>query len=264
MKSTTTESITKEYDAFVFDLDGVVWKGMTPIKGAVDKINELISNKKEVRFLTNNATKTRGTTAKRLLDLGLKTKVEHVYTSGYATALYLNKNYPGSKIHIMGTEELKKEIELQDFKTVDRGADFVVAGLDKSFTYEKLNQALQNVVEDGAKIIACNMDNSYPTEEEIRPGAGSIVTALMVASGRPTEIVIGKPSTTCYDLILEELDFPKPRCLMVGDKIQTDLLGARQAGMSTCMVLSGIGCKADIEELSFYPEHVIDSVCSIA
>ncbi len=257
-------SIIKEYDAFVFDLDGVVWKGLTPIEGAVDKINELIGENKEVRFLTNNATKTRRTTAKRIIDMGIKTKVEHVYTSGYAAALYLNKNHPGSKIHVMGTSELKEEIKAQDFKLVDRGADFVVAGLDKDFNYEKLNQAVQNITQDGAKIVACNMDASYPTEDEFKPGAGSIVTALIVASGKPTDVIIGKPSKTCYELILEELDLPKPRCLMVGDKIQTDLLGARQVGMSTCMVLSGVGCKTDIEEHNFHPEHVIDSVCGIA
>lgn len=256
--------ITKDYDAFIFDLDGVIWKGLTLIDGAVDKINELIAMDKKVRFLTNNATKTRRTTAKRLMDLGVETRIEDVYTSGYAAALYLNKNHPGSKIHVMGTQELEKEIKAQDFKIVNREADFVVAGLDKEFNYDKLNQALQNVIEDDAKIIACNMDNSYPTEKEIRPGGGSIITALVVASGKPIEKIIGKPSPTCYELILEELKVPKPRCLMVGDKIQTDLLGARQAGMSTCLVLSGIGTKKDTENFNFIPEHVIDSVSLIS
>ena len=257
-------SIIEEYDAFVFDLDGVIWKGLTPIEGVVDKVNELISQDKKVRFLTNNATRTRRTTAKRIIDLGIKTKIENVYTSGYAAALYLNKNHPSSKIHVMGTAELKEEIEAQDFKLVDRGADFVVAGLDKEFNYEKLNLALQNVIQDEAKIIACNMDRSYPTENEIKPGAGSVITALIVSSGKSAELIIGKPSATCYELILDELNLPKPRCLMVGDKIQTDLLGARQVGMSTCMVLSGVGCKADIKDCNFQPEHVIDSVSSIA
>ena len=255
--------IADHYSAFVFDLDGVVILGKEAVPGAVEAINKLKNSGKQIRFLTNNASKKRETTARLLQGLGIETEVSEIITSGFATARYIAKNFGKIDIHVLGTDELKAEMFDAGLKVVERNAQIVVTGLDREFNYSKLDLALQNIIVDGAKFIACNCDPAYPEKDATRPGAGSIVAALSCCANKQPDIIVGKPSLPCYEIVLETLNYKPADCLMVGDKIETDLSGARNAGMSTALVLSGIGKIEDIVRLNFTPEHVIPSVASL-
>lgn len=251
------------YKAFVFDLDGVIWLGKEAVPGAVEAVNKLKSLGKEVRFLTNNASKKRETTTRLLQGLGIETNNSEVITSGFATAKYLAKKFGNVDVYVLGTNELREEMREAGLNIVERNAEIVAVGLDREFNYSKLDQALQNIIVDGAKFVACNCDPAFPEKNATRPGAGSIVAALACCAGRQADIIVGKPSLPCYEIVLETLNLAAKDCLMVGDKIETDLSGGRNAGMSTALVLSGIGKAEDIKRLNFTPEHVIESVATI-
>lgn len=257
-------NIAEKYAAFVFDLDGVVILGKEAVPGAVEAINKLKNSGKQIRFLTNNASKTRQTTALLLQGLGIETEISEIVTSAFATAKYIEKNFGKIDVHVLGTDQLKEEMLNVGLKVVERNAGVVAVGLDREFNYSKLDLALQNIIVDGAKFIACNCDPAYPEKNAKRPGAGAIVAALSCCASKQPDIIVGKPNLPCYEVVLETLNLNPKDCLMVGDKIETDLLGARSAGMNTALVLSGIGKIEDIERLNFTPEHVIPSVASIS
>ena len=255
--------IAEKYQAFIFDLDGVIILGKEAVPGSVNAVNKLKSMGKQIRFLTNNASRKRETIAGLLQGLGIDTETSEIITSGFATARYIAKKFGKIDVHILGTEELKEEMRNQGLKIVDRNAQVVAVGLDREFNYSKLDLALQNIIVDGAKFIACNCDPAFPEKDATRPGAGAIVAALSCCANKQPDIIIGKPSLPCYEIVLETLNCAAKDCLMVGDKIETDLLGGRSAEMATALVLSGIGKHEDTQRLNFIPEHIIASVASL-
>jgi HAD superfamily hydrolase (TIGR01450 family) len=249
-----------KYEAFVFDLDGVVWLGPKAIPGVAEAVNELKRNNKKIRFLTNNACDHREKQFNKLIKQGIDAELEEVFTAGSATALYVLQNFGKCKVHVMGTSDLAREMTDLGHKLVERNADVVVTGLDKEFNWEKLNAAFQNIHCDKARLIACNGDPTYPSEGRILPGAGSNLASLVTACGRDADIIVGKPNAEIFSLVLSTLNLKPEKCLMTGDKIETDIIGARQVGMASALVLTGIGSREDTVRTGVIPEHIFSSV----
>lgn len=247
---------------FVFDLDGVVYRGMQPLPGAVDTIATLRQFEHQVYFFTNNSTQTRSTYAEKLRGMGIPADEEHIMTSSYATALYLSeKGAQGAAALVVGEEGPRVELSAIGMRLVEDGAtegvDYVVVGMDREFTYEKLKKAQQAIFK-GAEFVATNRDNTFPLEDGLLvPGGGAIVSAIEAATG-VTPAVIGKPETYAMRKVLDVAHASPEDSVIVGDRLDTDILVGKRLGATTVLVLTGVTTEKDLETAA--PERRPDVV----
>ena len=246
--------------ALVIDLDGSVYHGTKLIEGAAEALNRL-TERYAVLFLTNNSTRSRAEYVQRLAQFGIPAVKEQLITSGYAAVRYLQTNYSETRFFVLGSPGLKEELREHQIALCAESCDGVLVGLDKEFTYAKLQQALTFLLH-GAVFIATNTDPYLLTSEGIKPGAGSLVAALETASGRKA-IVTGKPSAFIAALIQEQLQLPPREILVVGDNLQTDILMGRTGGMRTTLVLTGASKREDVERLRIQPDYVLPSITDL-
>lgn len=247
---------------FVFDLDGVIYRGSAVMPFAAETVSALRSSGHTVFFLTNNSARTRTSYAEKLHGMGIECDVEAVMTSSYATALYLReKGVSGARVLCIGEEGVRVEMEWSGQQPVepseDCRADYVVVGIDRQITYLKIKAAQQAILH-GAGFIATNRDATYPLENDrVEPGAGAIVAAIEVCSGS-TPHLVGKPETYSLDKILELTGTEAKDALMVGDRLDTDILVGKRAGVRTALVLTGLTKRDQVRSLS--PERMPDLV----
>ena len=225
-------------EILVVDLDGVVWLGGKIIEVNVGALRRL-QGEYEVYYVTNNSTRSRVDYASKLRSLGLNVDESHVITSGRAATLWLKAYTRISRVYVIGEEGLKWELEIEGYEVVDRGADAeaVVVGLDRSLTYSKLSEALTALLR-GAYFVATNPDPTLPLEDKLVPGAGAIVEALKVASGRKPDVVAGKPNPWILKSTLGEIDYG--RVAVIGDRLDTDVELALRLGARPVLVLTGV------------------------
>ena len=247
--------------AYILDLDGVVYHGRTVIPGACKSIDRLRSSGSRVIFLTNNATRTREAIARRLVDMGIPCDAGDVISSAYATSVYIKEKYGSSTIYPIGEQGLIEELERAGHTINGLDADHVVAGLDREFTYGKLTRALELLM-NGAGFIATNTDAMLPIEHGFLPGAGSMVAAIQAASGVVPDVV-GKPNKPIMDVLLKEYGLKSEECVMVGDRLETDILAGIRAGMRTVLVLTGASGIEDIESSGIRPDTVLGSIADL-
>ena len=194
-----------KFKAVVFDLDGVVYRGKSPIPGVPQEIARL-QKKIEVLFFTNNATKSRDDYVRHLADFGIRANRAEIMTSSFGCAHYIAEKYgKGRKVFVVGEQGLVSELRdsagAEIIESV--GADVVACGLDRGINYRKLDLAVRNLAA-GAKFVLANNDPTYPTENGFSPGSGAIAAAISYAASRKPDVVIGKPSTYLLDKLLEE------------------------------------------------------------
>jgi HAD superfamily hydrolase (TIGR01457 family) len=247
--------------AYILDLDGVVYHGRVVIPGACESIDRLRSSGTRVLFLTNNATRTREDIASRLKDMGIPCSAGDVISSAYATSVYIKEKYGSSTIYPVGEQGLVEELKRAGHTINELDADHVVTGLDREFTYEKLTRALELLM-NGAGFIATNTDAMLPTEHGFLPGAGSMVAAIQAASGVEPDVV-GKPNKPIMDVLLKEYGLKSEECVMVGDRLETDILAGIRAGMHTVLVLTGASGIGDIGSSGIRPDTVLDSIADL-
>lgn len=250
--------------AFVFDLDGVIWLGNNSIPGVAQALAFLRSKKRQIRFFTNNASLHRSEYVSKLASMDIEANIEEVLSSGYSATRYATRTFGKCKIHVMGSQGLKQELQEAGHSLVERGAQLVIVGYDRTFNWEKLDCAFQNVYEDKARFIACNMDKRYVEKESMRPGTGASVAALSYCLEAEPDVVAGKPHQPMIDALFDTLECEPQESLLIGDKLYTDIACGRRAGMQTVLVRTGQGAE---EEQKITPEtapdQVIDSVADI-
>ena len=259
------------YELFIFDLDGVLYTGNILVPNADTIIEKLKSKNKRIYFLKNNSTKTRKDFIKKLSNLNIKFNIENIYTSAFSTAYYLNKNYPDEKkAYVIGQNGIKEELRQFNFKIIEKFdpenlVNFVIVGLDQFFNYEKLTIAYHHLIND-AKFIATNDDPSLPSENLPLPGAGSMVKALEICSGKKPIITIGKPNSFMINLIIEKENIDRNKAIMIGDRLSTDILAGINSKIDTLLVKTGSGN----EELNnkklnhIKPNYILNSVEEMA
>jgi len=237
----------------IFDLDGVVYLGTTPIPGAIEALNELARSGHQLFFLTNNSTQSRQTYADRLSGMGYPAAPDQVMTSAYATGLYLrSQGAAGKRVYVVGESGLRQEMELAGLRVVDLDdptpADYVVAGLDRQLTFAKLQRAHHEISVHGATFVATNRDATYPTESGEIPGGGAIVAPIEVSTG-VRGVTIGKPEPGTWLEILDLAGVGPEDAIMVGDRSETDIMGAKAVGLHTVLTLSGVTTPAMVDAL---------------
>lgn len=233
----------------ILDMDGVIWRGDEAVGNLPTIFSEINRIGLDYVFATNNSTNTIVGYQEKLRSMGLEVEPERILTSGVATLLYLQENYPNNKnLFIIGSDSLKSSAKERGFNLVNLEnnlrADFVLVGLDKNFNYAEIEFAA-NQIFDGAIFLATNTDSTFPTPHGPIPGAGVMVAAVKTASGTEP-IVIGKPSPNMYTQAIKTMHLEPDQVLCVGDRLSTDILGAQNGGFHSAFVLSGVNSMADL------------------
>ena len=258
----------KKYKAILFDGDGVLWKKNQPLPG-LQEIFELISKINiQWALITNNNTYTVEDCLDKLTGFGIPAKPHNVYTSSTAAAKYILDKYgQDSRLHVIGVRGLTKTLEDAGFK-FSQGEEIpagdvkaVVAGMDPLLTYQKVTTAVRLILE-GAEFIATNTDGTYPTPDGIYPGTGMVIGALHYSSGVEPQIT-GKPHPFIFRTALQALGVQCGETLMVGDRLNTDILGAGQVGIDTAAVLTGITSLDEISHSDIKPDFIFEDLISL-
>jgi len=248
----------KEYSGYLIDLDGTMYRGNEPIDGAATFINAL--NKKDIPylFLTNNSTSTQESVAQKLTDMGIETTADHVFTSSMATAKYIKQKNAQARCLVIGEEGLYDAIKKEGLAIADHSWDYVIIGLDRQITYEKLTQACL-AIREGAEFISTNGDIAIPTERGLLPGNGALTSVITVSTG-VQPIFIGKPEQIIMEQALDVLGTTKDDTIMIGDNYQTDILAGINAKLDTLMVFTGVTRHEEYPHLKVKPTYNIQNL----
>lgn len=254
----------RELNGFIFDLDGTVYLGDRLISGAKETIELLRAQGKKVLFLSNYPLETRLAKVAKLSRLGIEVDVEEVINSIYVLTRYLAAHHKHVKVLPVAESVLIEKITRAGiYITYEPAeADFVVISWDRGFNYDKLNLALQ-AVRHGAKMIATNPDMTCPVEGGVVPDAGGMIGAIEAVTGKKVDLIAGKPSKIMAEAAIEALGLNPWECIMIGDRLETDILMGKQAGMKTALVMSGVSQQEDIGRLNIRPDYLMDSIAGI-
>ncbi len=249
----------KNCELFLFDMDGTLYLGDNVYEGAIELMEDLPRLGKKYIYLTNNSSRAGTDYITRLQRLGFPCEAENVFTSGMATGMFLNQNYPGAKVYLVGTKAFERELLSYGINLVQEDAEIVVAGFDTELVYEKLNKAV-HFLRRGAVFIAANPDWVCPMpEDEVLPDCGSICALLTASSGVKPEF-IGKPNRNMIDVISKMTGIPNEKICAVGDRIYTDIAVAQNAGSVSVLVMSGETDEKILSEAERKPDYVLADV----
>ena len=262
--------------ALIIDMDGVLWHGNNAVSGLKDFFIALRESTIPFVLATNNASLTQQQYVDKLASMGVDVERNEILTSSMATASYMDKHQPADKrrVFVIGEAGLRQPLidygfTLTDLYQVDQpekgiineGADSVVSGLDRQLTWDKLATATLNL-NAGATFYATNSDTSLPTELGVVMGNGGTLAALEAVTGVKA-ISIGKPEPILYQQALQTLGTTAANTIAIGDRLNTDILGAVNAGMRSIMVLGGISTEADIELVDYEPTWLMQDIQEI-
>jgi len=243
----------------LIDMDGVLYRGRTGLPGGPELIAFLRERGIPYLLVTNNSTLTPAQFVLRLGRMGIDVSQDLIMTSGVATSAYLaTLAPPGTKVNVVGEPALIKELEGRGFVIAGRDAEYVVCGWDKGINFDKLKTACL-AIRDGATFIGTNADKTYPLEKDLIPGAGSIL-AFLVAATDVEPIVVGKPEPIMIEQSLRMLGARPEETAILGDRLDTDILGGHRAGILTIMLLTGISTEAEAAACDAPPDLIFDDL----
>ncbi|MCG5252699.1 TIGR01457 family HAD-type hydrolase [Brevibacillus agri] len=249
----------KPYKGYLIDLDGTIYRGNEPIPGAAEFVRYLKANRIPYLFLTNNSSASAERVAARLSGMGVEATAQDVYTTSMATVEYLQEKAPaGASVYAIGEEGLLSQLEAAGFRLTADDPAYVIVGIDRAFTYEKLTIATR-AIRAGATFIATNADAALPTDNGLFPGNGSLVAAVSVASATKP-IVIGKPEPIIVRYALSVLGTEASETLIVGDNLFTDIEAGANSGLDSLLVLTGYSTREEAARHAVQPTHIANDL----
>jgi NagD protein len=246
---------------FLIDMDGVIYRGGELIAGADRFINRLVREEIPFLFLTNNSQRTRRDVAMKLSRLNIAVSETHIYTCAMSTARFLATQKANGTAYVIGEGGLLMALHENGYAVVDHDPDYVVVGEGRTVNLEMLETAVQMIL-NGAKLIATNLDPNCPTRNGTRPGAGATVAYLEAATGCHA-MNCGKPSPIMMRGARKELGLATSQTVMIGDTMDTDILGGVQMGYQTILVLTGTTSREAVDSFSYHPDLILDSIDEI-
>ncbi len=254
----------RDYQGYIFDLDGTTYRGEALVPGARRVVETLRARGCRVVFVSNKPLEPSARYAEKLTHLGISTAPEDVINSTQALIYYLQEHHPRARLFVIGEEALLDEFRAAGFVLADAvdEIDVVVASFDRTLDYAKLNMAHQALV-CGARFYATNADKTCPVEGGEIPDCAGVIAFLEATTDRQIELVAGKPSLHILGAALERLGIREGDCLMVGDRLATDICMGNRAGMDTALVLTGVTAREDLAAGDVQPTYVLDSVADI-
>jgi 4-nitrophenyl phosphatase len=256
-------------ETLLIDGDGVLWRGDRAIPG-LDRFFDIVRLRgMRWALLTNNNTRTVGEYLVKLAGFGIEADAGQIFSSSTATADYLKKRYgPGAPVHAVGMSGVIETLQEAGFlvsfgeEMPDHNVVAVAAGMDRSLTFDKAKVATRLIL-GGAEFVATNTDGTYPSPDGLSPGTGMVIGALRGTTGI-TPTVIGKPEQAIYTAALETMKADKATTAMIGDRLETDILGARRMGIPTIGVLTGVSTREQMVESDIQPDVVYESIAELA
>ncbi|MBI5967242.1 MAG: HAD-IIA family hydrolase [Deltaproteobacteria bacterium] len=253
-----------KFSGYIFDLDGTIYRGEKLISGAKETIEKLKILGKRIVYLSNKPLQTREDYAAKLSRLGIPTEPSEVINSSLVMAQWLSKKAPGATVFIIGEPPLIAEMAQKGFRFSEEPGEiqFVIASFDRTFNYHKLNIALQ-AVKRGAHFVATNPDRTCPVEGGEIPDCAAMIGAVEGATGKKVETIVGKPSEIMIQIAVDAMGLHLRDCLLVGDRLETDILMGKKVGMATALVLTGVTNRETLGQSNIQPDYVWESVAEI-
>ena len=252
---------------YIFDLDGVIYRGERPLPGVKETLTQLRKRGDKICFLTNNSTLSRSGLQKKLTQMGIEVNLEDLFPSSYLAAIYLSHKIKrkNTMVLVFGEEGLFEELSQAGIKLTSKAkdADYVVVGMDRKFNFEKLKLAYEAIL-NGAKFVATNRDVTYPVEEGTIPAAGAIVKALEVSTHKRA-LLLGKPRLFGLKTVMKSKGYTSGDAILVGDRLETDILAGKKLKITTVLILSGITLEKMLQKAppSLKPNYVIHSLLDL-
>jgi len=246
---------------FICDMDGVLYHGSRLLPGVKEFVDWLKDQGKAFLFLTNSSERTPVELKQRLLRLGIEVGEKHFMTSALATASFLAAQCPNGRAYVIGETGLTQALYEVGFSMDDRNPDYVVVGETRSYNYEKIETAIHLVL-GGAKLIGTNPDLTGPTEKGIAPACRSLVAPIEMATRRQAYF-IGKPNPLIMRDSLKRLGCRREDTVIIGDRMDTDIIAGIESEIETVLVLSGITRQEDLIQFPYKPDYVLEGVCKI-
>ena len=247
---------------YLIDMDGVLYRGSELIPGADSFVAELRARQIPFLLLTNNSQRTRRDVVAKVARLGIDVEDEHIFTSAMATARFLAQQKPNGTAFVIGEGGLLNALHQNGYAVVDHEPDYVVVGEGRTFNLELVEAAVRMIL-GGAKLIATNLDPNCPTQDGVRPGCGAMVAMLELATG-VRAFSVGKPSPVMMRAARKELGLATDETTIIGDTVETDILGGVQLGYHTVLVLSGGTRQEDLQRYAYRPEIIVDSLAEFS
>jgi NagD protein len=258
--STNLERI-REKKGFVCDMDGVIYHGPKLLPGAKEFVDWLKREGKQFLFLTNSSERSPRDLRQKLLGLGIDVDEKHFITSALATASFLASQCPNGRAYVIGENGLINALYEVGFSMDDRNPDYVVVGETRTYNFEKIENAVHLVLK-GAKLIGTNTDLTGPTERGIAPACRALISPIELATGRQAYF-IGKPNPLIMRDALRRLQCRREDTIIVGDRMDTDIISGIESEMETILVLSGITSEEDLIKFPYRPDHILGGVGDI-
>ena len=251
----------KPLKSYLIDMDGVLVSGRTLIPGADQFIERLKAQGAEYVVLTNNPIYTPGDLAHRLQTMGLNVPAERIFTSAIATARFLQSQKPNGTAFVIGESGLTEAVHNVGYVITDQDPDYVVLGETHTYNLDRITTAIR-LIADGARFMATNPDPSGPSESGLVPACGAMAALIETASGM-SPFFVGKPNPLMMRSALNYLDVHSEDTVMVGDRMDTDILAGVESGMETILVLTGVTSRGDVARYPYQPTRIVESVAEI-
>jgi NagD protein len=243
---------------FLIDMDGVIYRERQLMPGADRFIASLHERGIPFTFLTNNSQRTRRDVAMKLARMGIFVEEGNIFTCAMATARFLAAQKPHGTAFVIGEGGLLQALHTNGYAIVDEDPDYVVVGEGRTFNMEIVEAAVRMILR-GSKLIATNIDPNCPTSHGLRPGCGAIVAMLETATGLKA-FSVGKPSPVMMRAARKELNLATDETIMIGDTMETDILGGVSMGYHTALVLTGSTRREDLKHYAYRPDLILDSI----
>ncbi|TXC91197.1 TIGR01457 family HAD-type hydrolase [Metabacillus litoralis] len=248
----------KTYKGYLIDLDGTMYRGSEQIEAASEFVTYLAKNNLPYLFVTNNSSQTPQQVAEKLNRFQISATKESVFTTSQATANYISEEKENATIYVIGEEGLKQALINNGHQLVDDHPDYVVIGIDREISYEKLSKACI-AVRNGATFISTNGDIAIPTEKGLLPGNGALTSVISVSTNT-SPIFIGKPERIIVEQALQQLGVAKQDTVMVGDNYATDIMAGINCGLDTLLVHTGVTTREHLVHYPIQPTYTVDSL----
>ena len=251
----------QKYKNYLMDMDGVLVRGSTPIPGAQQIIDIFNQEQTGYLVLTNNPMYTPRDLAHRLASVGLNVPEERIFTSSIATARFVQHQRPNGKAYVIGESGLTNAIHEAGYIITDREPDYVVLGETHGYNIAAITKAIRLILA-GARFVATNPDPIGPGEGGMLPACGAMAALIEKATGI-TPFFVGKPNPLMMRSALNYLHAHSEETIMIGDRMDTDIVGAVSSGMATALVLTGVTKMDEVRLYPYQPTHILDSIADL-
>ncbi len=253
--------VLRNKKGFICDMDGVLYHGNNLMPGAAEFVKWLRAENKEFLFLTNSSERSPKELTQKLARLGINAEDKHFYTSALATASFVAGQSPGSSAYVIGETGLTNALYNAGLSMNDVNPEYVIVGETRGYNFEKIEKAVE-LVRKGAKLIGTNPDETGPTEKGIMPATGALIAPIEIASGRKAYFV-GKPNPLMMRHALKTLGTDVVDTVIIGDRMDTDIVAGTESEIDTVLVLTGVTDKDGINNFSYRPKYILNNVGEI-